>query len=226
MTERVFDYVGGHINDQSKLQRVRFQSLSAVNAHQDREMEALRLQTQRLSVHFLQLLGDHLSLISHVRTLQDIVTADNFFQSLISVSFVSSFERDDGQGEDPPSESSSDSDSDLSPSTPSQSFQTCASGGSSQEEGLCPLIRPSRSTSIWIPVEQGSIVHPFRSPSAGTNASPDGDNESGGVAWGSDGEGSVDGYVVGDEASSPTQHFRMSELSVGGEEREGDVEAV
>ena len=140
MTERVFNYVGGHINDQSKLQRVRFQSLSAVNAHQDREMEALRLQTQQLSVRFLQLLGNHLSLICHVRTLQDIVAADDFFWPLIPIPFVLSFERDDGQGEDSPSQSSGDFDSDLSPSTPSQSFQTCASGGSSQEEGLRPPI--------------------------------------------------------------------------------------
>ena len=138
--ERVFDYIGGHINNQSDLQRARFQSLSAANAHQDREVEALRLQTQQLSVHFLQLLGDHLSLISHVRTLQDIVAADDFFRPLVPVSFISSFERDDGQGEDAPSKSSGDSDSDSSPSTPSQSFQTCISGGSSQEEGLRPSI--------------------------------------------------------------------------------------
>ena len=46
-------------------------------------------------------------------------------------------------------------------------------------------------------------MHPFRSSSAGSNASPDGDNESGGVAWGGDGEGSADGYAAGDEASSP-----------------------
>ena len=226
MTERVFDYVGGHINDQSDLQRTRFQSLSTVNAHQDREVEALHLQTQQLSVCFLQLLGDHLSLVNFVHNLQDIVVADDFFRALLPLPFVLSFEGNDGQGEDSPSESSGDSDSNLSPSTPSQSFQTCASGGSSQEEGLCPLIQPSRMLSIWIPAEQGPIVHPFRSLSAGTNASPDGDNESGSVAWGGDGEGSTDGYVAGDEASSPTQHLQVSELSVGGEEREGDVEAV
>ena len=46
-------------------------------------------------------------------------------------------------------------------------------------------------------------MYPFRSPSVGSNASPDGDNESGGVAQGGDGEGSVNGYVAGDEASSP-----------------------
>ena len=205
--ERVFDYVGGHINDQSDLQRVCFQSLSAVNTHQDREMEALHLQTQQLSVRFLQLLGDHLSLIHHIRILQDIVTADDFFRPLFPISFVSPFEGDDGQGEDPSSESSSDSDSDLSPSTPSQSFQTCASGGSSQEEGLCPSIRPSRTVSIWIPAEQGPVLHPFRSPPVSVDASSNGDNESGGVTQGSDGEGSVDGYAAGDEASSPAQHF-------------------
>ena len=203
----MFDYIGGHINDQSELQRVRFQSLSAINAHQDREMEALCLQTQQLSVRFLQLLGDHLSLVNFIRNLQDIVAANDFFWPLVPVPFVSSFEGDDGQGEDSPSESSSDSDSDLPLSTPSQSFQTCASGGSSPEEGLRPSIRPSRTVSIWIPVEQGPVVYPFQSPSAGSNASPDGDNKSGGVAWGSDGEGGVDGYAAGDEASPPAQHL-------------------
>ena len=226
MTERVFDYVGGHINDQSELQHVCFQSLSAVDARQDGEMEALRLQTQQLSVRFLQLLGDHLSLIHHVCVLQDVVTADDFFRPLLPISFVLSFEGDDGQGEGSPSESSGDSNSNLSPSTPSQSFQTCVSGGSPQDEGIHPLVQPSRTASIWIPVEQGPIVHPFQSPSAGTNASPDGDNKSGSIAWGSDGEGGADGYVVGDEASSPAQCLRVSELSVGGEEREGNAEAV
>ena len=145
---------------------------------------------------------------------------------LFPVPFVSSFERDDGQGESPPSESSSDSNSDSPPSTPSQSFQTCVSGGSLQEEGVRPSVRPSRSSSMWIPVEQGAIVHPFGSSSAGSDASPDGDNESGGSAWGGDGEGSSDGYVAGDESSSPTQCLRVSELSVGGEEREGSVETL
>ena len=69
-------------------------------------------------------------------------------------------------------------------------------------------------------------MHPFRSPSAGLDVSPDGDNESGGVAWGGDGEGSVDGYVAGDEASSPAQRVRVQELSVGGEEGESDVETM
>ena len=95
-------------------------------------MEALRLQTQQLSVRFLQLLGDHLSLIHHVRVLQDIVAADDFFQPLFPAPFVLSFEGDDGQGESPSSKSSGDSDSDSPPSTPSQSFQTCVSGSSPQ----------------------------------------------------------------------------------------------
>ena len=46
-------------------------------------------------------------------------------------------------------------------------------------------------------------MHPFRSLSVGLNVSPDGDNESGSVAWRGAGEGSVDGYVAGDEAPSP-----------------------
>ena len=164
-------------------------------------MEALCLQTQQLSVQFLQLLGNHLSLIHHVHVLQDIVAADDFFQPLFPVPFVSSFEGDDGQGESSPSESSSDSDSDSPPSTPSQSFQTCVSGSSLQEEGVRPSVRPSRTSSIWIPVEQGPIMHPFGSSSAGSNAPSDGGNESGSVAWGGDGEGSADGYAAGDEVS-------------------------
>ena len=69
-------------------------------------------------------------------------------------------------------------------------------------------------------------MYPFQSPSVGMNASSDGDNESGGIAWGRDGEGSTDGYVAGDEASSPAQRLQISELSVGGEKREGDAKAV
>ena len=224
--ERVFDYVGGHINDQSDLQHTRFHSLSAVNTHQDREMEALCLQTQRLSVRLIQLLGNHLSLIDYVCTLQNVILANDFFRAVLPLPFVSSFEGNDGQGENSSSKPSGDSDSDLSPSTPSQSFQTCVSGGNSPEEGLHPSIQPSRTLSVWIPAEQGPIVYPFRSSSAGTNASSDGDNESGGIARGGDGEGSVDGYVAGDEASSPAQHLQVSELSVGGKEGEGDAEAV
>ena len=69
-------------------------------------------------------------------------------------------------------------------------------------------------------------MRPFGSSSRGLNVSPDGDNKSGGVAWGGDGEGSSDGYVARDEASSPAQCLRVLELSVGGEEGEGDVKAV
>ena len=69
-------------------------------------------------------------------------------------------------------------------------------------------------------------MYPFQSPSASPDVFPDGDNKSGSVAWGGDGEGSADGYVAGDEASSPTQHIQVSELSVGGEEGESDVEAM
>ena len=69
-------------------------------------------------------------------------------------------------------------------------------------------------------------MYPFRSPSVSLDASPDGDNKSGSVAWGGVSEGGSDGYVAGDEASSPTQHVRVQELPVGGEEREGNVEAV
>ena len=45
-----------------------------------------------------------------------------------------------------------------------------------------------------------------RSLSVGLNVPSDGDNKSGGLAWPGDSEGSFDGYVAGDEASSPTQH--------------------
>ena len=184
------------------------------------------MQTQNLSVLVINLLGDHLALTECVRSFQNTVAADDFFRPLLSLPFVSTFERVDGQGEDTSSEPSSDSDPESSPSTPSQSFQTCFSGGNSPEEGIRPSIRPSRTASIWIPAESGSVVYPFRSLSASSDASPDGDNESGSVAWRGDGEGSSDGYVAGDEASSPAQRLRVSELSVGGEEGEGDAEAV
>ena len=105
MTERVFDYVGGHINDQSDLQHAHFQSLSAINTHQDREMEALHLQTQQLSVRLIQLLGNHLSLINYIHSLQNLILADNFFQAILPLPFVLSFEGNDGQGEDSSSES-------------------------------------------------------------------------------------------------------------------------
>ena len=113
-------------------------------------MEALRLQTQQLSVRFLQLLGDHLSLIHHVRVLQDIVAVDDFFRPLFPVPFVLSFEGDDGQGEGPPSESSSDSDSVSGHSNPS--YQVCTSVPNTSKSNLplpvgCPYSRrSSRST--------------------------------------------------------------------------------
>ena len=69
-------------------------------------------------------------------------------------------------------------------------------------------------------------MYPFRSPSAGSDVSPNGDNESGDLAQGGDGEGSFDGYVARDEASSFPQHVQVSELPVGGEERESGAEAV
>ena len=132
--ERVFDYFGGHINDQSDLQGAQFCSLSAVNDHQDREVEALQVQTQHLSVLLIKLLGDYLSLTEHVRFLQNAVSADDFFRAILPVPFVSSFERTDGQGKDSSSESSDDSNPDSSPSTPPQSFQTCVSGSMSEKK--------------------------------------------------------------------------------------------
>ena len=56
-------------------------------------------------------------------------------------------------------------------------------------------------------------------------ASDEGD-QPGDLAWRGDSEGSPDGYVAGDEASSPAQHVQVQELPVGGEEGEGDAEAV
>ena len=58
------------------------------------------------------------------------------------------------------------------------------------------------------------------------DAPSDGGNESGGIAWGGISEGGSDGYVAGDEASSPAQCLQVQELPVGGEEGESDVEAV
>ena len=156
-----------------------------------------------MSVLLINLLGDHLSLSEHVRSLQDAIAADEFYRPFLPVPFVPAFARTDGQGEDSSSESSDDTEPSSSPSTPSQSFQTCASGGNSQEEGLRSPVRPPRPSPIWIPAEQGSVLCPFRSPSAGSDASANGGDESGGVAWGGSGEGSVDGYAAGDEASSP-----------------------
>ena len=109
---------------------------------------------------------------------------------------------------------------------------TSSSGPSFHSPLFCPLQElidgqgEDSSSESTCDAEQGSVVHPFRSPSVGLNASSDGDNESGGVAWGGDGEGSVDGYVAGDEASSPSQCVWVQELPVGGEKGEGDAEAV
>ena len=166
-------------------------------------MEALRVQTQHMSVLLINLLGDHLALSAHVRSFQDAVAADEFYRPFLPVPFVPSFTRTDGPGEDSSSESSCDTDPNSSPSTPSQSFQTCASGGNPQEEGICSPVRPSRPSPIWIPAEQGSVLYSFQSSPA-----------------------DPDGYDAGDETSSPTQRIRMSKLSVGGEEGESDVEVV
>ena len=167
MVERVFDHFGGHINDQSDLQDAHYHFLSSTNNHQDREVESLHLQTQQLSVKFSHLLTDHLYLIKYVWALQNTLSTNLFFRALLPVPFVSSLAGINGSGKDSSSKPASDSDSESSPSTPSQSFQTCVSRGSLLEESICPLIQPSRTASIWIPAEQGPVMHPFRSPSAG-----------------------------------------------------------
>ena len=69
-------------------------------------------------------------------------------------------------------------------------------------------------------------MYPFQSSPTDPDAASDGGDQPGGSSWGRDGEGSPDGYVAGDEASSPAQRVRVSELLVGGEEGESDVEAV
>ena len=74
--------------------------------------------------------------------------------------------------------------------------------------------------------EQGPVLHSLQSLLMDPNASPDGGNEPEYPPWGGDGEGGFDGYDAGDEASSPAQHVRVQELSVGGEEGEDDVEAM
>ena len=66
----------------------------------------------------------------------------------------------------------------------------------------------------------------FQPSSADPNATPDGGDEPEYPPWGGDGEGGIDGYDAGDEASSPAQCVQVQELSVGGEEGEDDVEAV
>ena len=88
------------------------------------------------------------------------------------------------------------------------------------------MYAPWFDPSVWFPPEQGSIVYPLQSSPADSNATPDGGDQSGSPSWGGDGEGSFDRYVAGDEASSFTQCVRVQELSVGGEEGEGDVETL
>ena len=133
-------------------------------------MEALHLQTQELSVKFHHLLWDHIALIQHVWALQNTLTINLFFRPLLPVPFVSTLAGINGPGEDSSSKPSSDSNAESSPSTPSQSFETCVTGGSSLEESIRPLVQPTRTVSIWIPVEQGPVMHPFKSPSAVTCA--------------------------------------------------------
>ena len=140
MVERVFNYVRGHINDQSDLQGTRFCSLSTVNGYQDREMEALHLQTQELSVKFYRLLWNHIALIQHVWALQNTLTTDLFFRPLLPIPFVSTLVGIDRSGLDSSSQFSDNSDTESSPSTPSQSFKTCASGDSPLEKSVHSLV--------------------------------------------------------------------------------------
>ena len=86
--------------------------------------------------------------------------------------------------------------------------------------------KSSQTASVWFPPGQGSIVYPFQSLPMYPDAASDGGNESRGFPWGRGGEGSLDGYFAGDEASSPAQHVQAQELSVGGEEGKDDVEAM
>ena len=69
-------------------------------------------------------------------------------------------------------------------------------------------------------------MYPFQSLPTDLDAASDGGDQPGDSLWGRDGEGSPDGYVAGDEASSPAQHVQVQELPMGGEEGEDDVEAV
>ena len=69
-------------------------------------------------------------------------------------------------------------------------------------------------------------MYPFQSSPTDLDAASDGDDQPGDPSQGRDGEGSPDGYVVGDEAPSLAQCVQMQELPVGGEEGEDDVEAV
>ena len=207
MVERVFNYVGGHINDQSDLQSACYQSVSTVNGHQDREIKSICLQTQALSVKFHCLLWDHITLIQHVWALQNTLSIDLFFKTILPLPFVSTLSGINGLGSDSASESSADSPSNSSPSTPSQSYQTCILGSGPLEEGVCPSVRSIRTAPVWFPPEQGSVMYPFQFSPVGSDAASNGDNKPGDPSWGGDGGGSIDGYVVGDEASSPAQHI-------------------
>ena len=115
VVERVFDYVGGHINDQSDLQGARFHSLSTVNGHQDREIEALCLQTQELSVKFHRLLWDHIALIQHVWAIQNTIAVDLFFRPILPVPFILTLVGINGSGSDSSSQPSDNSDTESSP---------------------------------------------------------------------------------------------------------------
>ena len=171
MVERVFDCFGGHINDQSDLQSARYQAVSSVNDHQDREISALQVQTQALSVLLRRVIDDHASLIAHVWEIQNTIAYDLFFWSLLPVPFVSSLAGIDGSGSSSSSESSDNSNPGSSPSPSPHSFQTCVSRGSPPEEGVRPSIRPLRTASIWFPPELGSVLRSFQSSSTDPNAS-------------------------------------------------------
>ena len=170
MVERVFDNFGGHINDQSDLQRAHHQAVSTVNGHQDREINTLQVRTQALSVLLHRLLDDHTSLITHVWDLQNIISYNLLFRSLLPVPFVLSLAGIDGSGSDSSSKSSNDSHPNSSPSPSPHSFQTCISRSSPSEEGVRPSVRPFRTASVWFPPEPSSVVRSFQPLSADPNA--------------------------------------------------------
>ena len=138
--KREWGLANHHINDQSDLQDTHYHFLSLANNHQDQEVEALHCQTQQLSVQFYHLLSDHITLIKHIQALQNTLSTDLFFRSLLPFPFVSSLAEINGLGEDSSSVPTCDSDSESSPSTPSQSFQTCVTRGSSLEESIHPSV--------------------------------------------------------------------------------------
>ena len=69
-------------------------------------------------------------------------------------------------------------------------------------------------------------MYPFQSSPMYPDEVTDGGDQPGDPAWEGGSDGGLDGYVAGDEASSPAQRVRVQELPVGGEEGEDDVEAV